>query len=167
MSDGHLDTTSEGRKLIRFERRLRHPVDAVWSALTDPAELIRWWGDADVELADGGRFTMRWLNEDDDGNRVEMDARITELRPPAVLEVSGEPHGVLRFELAADGDGTRLTFTSTLDLPDEFRTRVLAGWHDHLDALARALDGGETELRALPNAEWERIHDGYGGIRMA
>ena len=161
MSDGQIDATTDGRQVIRFERRLRHPVEAVWAALTDPAELIRWWGDADVELTEGGRFTMRWLNEDDDGNRVEMDARITELRPPAVLEVSGDPHGVLRFELDAEGDGTRLVFTSTLALPDEFRTRVLAGWHYHLDALARALDGDETELRALPNDEWERIHDGY------
>jgi hypothetical protein len=68
-------------------------------------------------------------------------------------------HGVLRFELTPDGDETVLRFTSTLDLPDDYRTKVLAGWHFHLDALARALDGGSTDLVELPG--WERLHERY------
>ena len=80
-----------------------------------------------------------------------MTATITALDPPRTLEVEGDPHGVLRFVLEPDGDGTLLTFTSTLDLPDEFRSKVLAGWHYHLNALERALNGEETELVDLPN----------------
>ena len=38
---------------------------------------------------------------------------------------------------------------------------MLAGWHYHLDALARALDGGDTELVELPNPGWQRIHEAY------
>ena len=79
-----------------------------------------------------------------------MEATITELDPPRLLELSGDIHGVLRFELRPDGDETVLTFTSTLDLPDEYRTKVLAGWHFHLDALAAALEGRATDLVALP-----------------
>ena len=107
-------------------------------------------GEAEVDLRPGGRFRMAWLNTDDEGNRAVMDATISELDPPRVLEMSGDMHGVLRFELEPDGDGTVLTFTSTLELPNEFRTQVLAGWHYHLDALAGALEGRRADLVELP-----------------
>ena len=105
---------------------------------------------------------MAWLNVDDEGNRAEMEATVTALDPPRLLELSGDIHGVLRFELAADGDQTVLTFTSTLDLPDEYRTKVLAGWHYHLDALAAALEGRETDLVELPG--WDALHERYLGV---
>jgi uncharacterized protein YndB with AHSA1/START domain len=159
MPDGVVEARPDGKTVVRFERRLTHPVERVWTALTEPDELIRWWGDAQVDLVPGGRFTMAWLNVDDEGNRAVMEATITELDPPRLLETTGDMHGVLRFELSPDGDGTLLRFTSTLDLPDEFRTKVLAGWHFHLDALARALDGGSTDLVELPG--WEPIHERY------
>ena len=116
-ADGGLEVRADGKSVLRFERRLAHPIERVWAALTDPDELIGWWGRAQVELEPGGRFAMAWLNVDDEGNRAEMEATITELDPPRLLELSGDIHGVLRFELAADGDETVLTFTSTLDLP--------------------------------------------------
>jgi uncharacterized protein YndB with AHSA1/START domain len=155
--DGTIEQTGD-RTVIRFERELAHPVDRVWAALTEPRQLLAWWGDADVDL-DDGRFTVRWLNTDDEGNSVTMAARITALEPPRLLEMEGEPHGVLRFELEPAGERTRLRFTSTLQLPDEFRTKVLAGWHFHLDALATALDGGSTDLEHVEG--WEPIHDAY------
>ena len=75
--------------MLRFERRLAHPIERVWAALTDPDELISWWGRAQVELEPGGRFAMAWLNVDDEGNRAEMEATITELDPPRLLELTG------------------------------------------------------------------------------
>jgi uncharacterized protein YndB with AHSA1/START domain len=158
-SNGTSTNQADGTTVLRFERRLAHPVEDVWGAITEPSRLIAWWGDADVELRPGGRFVVRWLNTDEEGNRAVMDATITELDPPRVLEMSGDIHGVLRFELEPDGDATVLTFTSTLDLPDEFRTKVLAGWHFHLDALGHALDGRSTDLVQLPG--WESIHERY------
>lgn len=160
---GVLERTGDELVTLRFERRLAHPIDSVWAAITDPAELVKWWGDAEVDL-DAGRFTIRWLNTDEHGDGVEMEASVTEIDPPRVLEVRGEPHGTLRFELTPAGDGgeaTELTFTSTLALPDEFRSRVLAGWHYHLDALEAALGGDRLDLVELPNERWERIHAGY------
>ena len=70
-ADGTVERTDDGRYVISFERRLAHPVDSVWDALTRPDRLIAWWGDADVELAEGGRFDVRWLNTDDEGNAAE------------------------------------------------------------------------------------------------
>ena len=58
-----------------------------------------------------------------------------------------------------DGAETVLRFSSTLELPDELRSRTLAGWHFHLDALAGALEGRRTDLVELPG--WDEIHAGY------
>ena len=90
---------------LRFERRLQHPIQRVWAAITEPDEIEAWWGRATVDLRPGGAMRIEWLNSD-----VTMPATITELDPPHVLEIEGEPHGRLRFELEPDGDGTRLHF---------------------------------------------------------
>lgn len=147
----------DGKDVVRFERRISHPIDRVWAAITSPAELGGWLGDAEVDLREGGRFRLRWLNTDEDGDSAEMHATITVLDPPRVLETEGDIHGVLRWELEADGDATILTFTSTLDLPDEYRFRVLAGWHFHLNALADALAGRPFDWSHWNTADWEKI----------
>jgi uncharacterized protein YndB with AHSA1/START domain len=103
---------------------------------------------------------MRWLNADEQGNRAEMHATITRIEPPRLLETEGDMHGVLRWELRPEGDGTVLTFTSTLELPDEYRTKTLAGWHFHLDALADALEGRSVDL-VDPEPRWEPVHERY------
>ena len=159
VADGVLDRR-DGKDVIRFERHLAHPVDRVWAALTRPDELIHWWGEAEIDLVEGGRFELRWLNTDQDGNAAVLHGRITRLRPPNLLETSGDLHGVLRWELRPEAGGTRLTFTSTLDLPQEYRTMTVAGWHFHLDALAETLEGRKVDL-ASPEDRWEPIHQRY------
>jgi uncharacterized protein YndB with AHSA1/START domain len=149
----------DGKDVLRFERRLDHPVEAVWSALTEPSKLIGWLGEVDVDLVEGGRFTVRWLNTDEEGNRAVMHATITDLEEARLLETSGDIHGVLRWELRPEGEGTLLNFSSKLSLPAEYRTQVLAGWHLHLDALAETLAGGEADLVEIP--DWERVHELY------
>jgi uncharacterized protein YndB with AHSA1/START domain len=166
-ADGTVERTDDGRYVISFERRLAHPVDRVWAALTRPDELAGWWGDADVELTEGGRFALRWLNTDDEGNSAAMEATIVKLQPERLLVLDGDIHGRLRWELTPDGDGTVLSFRSTVELDPEFETKVPAGWHFHLDALQRHLEGGSTDLVELPG--WEPIHELYvardGGSR--
>ena len=160
VADGVLERVGE-RHVVRFQRQLAHPIERVWAALTDPAEIINWLGDAEVELAEGGRFTVRWLNTDDQGNRAVYHGTITHLEPPRLLEISGDIHGVLRWALRPEAGGTHLTFSSTLDLPDEYRTKVLAGWHCHLDYLAGALDGQRADLAGLSDGRWARLHETY------
>ncbi len=160
--DGSTDGTvsHDGDKaVIRFERHLPYPVDEVWSALTEPARVLAWLGDLDIEPRSGGRFDLTWRNPTPDGDRFTMHAIITTFDPPRLLETTGDAHGVLRWELTAQGGGTTLVFTSTLELADEFRTRVLAGWHFHLLALAHTLAGGSVDLVELP--EWNAIHERY------
>jgi uncharacterized protein YndB with AHSA1/START domain len=142
----------DGRTVLRYDRRLRHPLPTVWAALTEPARLREWLADADIELTEGGAVQLRWLNTDDQGNHAVMDATVTALDPPRTLEITGEPHGVLRFELAEDGDGTRLVFTVSR-ATDEFLDLVRPGWHIHLEHLADALDG-----RPVDWSTWGRDH---------
>jgi uncharacterized protein YndB with AHSA1/START domain len=150
---------ADGKDVLRFERRLHHPVERVWRAITEPSELIGWWGRAEIDLHEGGRFRLAWLNEEE-GEHAVQEGTITKLDPPHVLETHGEPHGTLRFELRPDGDGTLLTFTSTLDLPDEYKSMNLAGWHAHLDYLERWLAGERPDLVNI-REPWTPIHERY------
>jgi hypothetical protein len=48
-ADGIVERAPDGSTTVRFDRRLRHPVEPVWEALTDPDELRSWWGDTELE----------------------------------------------------------------------------------------------------------------------
>lgn len=163
--DGTVEHRPDGTSSVRYVRRIGHPIERVWAALTEPEQLRGWLGEAEVELTDGGAFNLRWLNVDADGNAAYREATIAAIDPPRLLETVGDVHGTLRFELEPDGDATILRFTSTLDLPDEFRTKVLAGWHVHLEHLADALEGRPADW---PNwysgagyARWQIVHQAY------
>lgn len=104
--DGTLETHG-GRQVLRFERRLGHPIEKVWAALTEPAELIGWLAEAEVELEEGGRVVLRWQNTDEEGNRAVMHATITRLDPPRLIEYEGDVHGLLRWELREEGERLR------------------------------------------------------------
>jgi uncharacterized protein YndB with AHSA1/START domain len=158
-ADGSIERTDDGRYVISFERRLAHPVARVWQALTRPDELIAWWGEADVQLEEGGRFDVRWLNTDEEGRTAEMHATIAKLEPERLLLLDGDVHGRLRWELTPDGEDTLLSFRSTVELEPEFLTKVPAGWHFHLDALDRHLRGGSTDMVEMSG--WESIHEAY------
>ena len=124
VADGIVDKGPDGSTQVRFVRRLPRLVARVWAALTGPAELRRWWGDADLDLADGGRFALRWFNTDENGDVATLDGAITKLDPPRLLEItaawgstgSDDPDvpTTLTWELDPDGDPTLLRFTNTV-----------------------------------------------------
>jgi uncharacterized protein YndB with AHSA1/START domain len=53
-----------------------------WEALTDPAELHRWWGDTELDLVEGGRFALRWRNTDEHGNAATLDGGEVDIAHP-------------------------------------------------------------------------------------
>jgi uncharacterized protein YndB with AHSA1/START domain len=169
-ADGTITKDEQGRDVIRFERRLAHPIEEAWAAITEPDRLIKWWGEADVDLTQGGAFNLRWLNTDEDGNAVALDAHVVELEPPRVLELAGEwyaesakgrtdvTQASLRFELSSEGRETLLRFENTVERGEP---GVVAGWHYHLDVLALSLDGGSVDL----TDPWDAvapINEAYG-----
>ncbi len=143
---------------LRFERHLRHPVENVWSALTDPAQLAQWLAPGEIELTLGGRVHLAFT----DGDGV-IDGEVTAIAPPRLLEFTwkdkGDDFGFVRWELTDDDGGARLVLTHTV--PEAARglgLPMLAGWHSLLDQLAALLDG-----EPLPSSgnRWQALHDHY------
>lgn len=163
-ADGVLETR-DGLDVLRFERHLPHPVERVWAAITEPEQIEMWLARAEVDLVEGGRFNLEWLNTDENGKRFSdsvMQGTITRLDPPDVLEVDSEWHGLMRWELRGERGGCALTFSSTLpSIDQEMRAKTLSGWHVHLDFLAEALDGEAVDWPNWPMDRWETHHERY------
>ena len=163
---------------LRFQRRFRHPVERVWAALTEPEQLKTWLAEAEIDLRKGGSVMLRWQNAEaaeevrkeagieDEDNPSVLHGTITELDSPRLLEWEGDIHGTLRWELRPDGDGTILTFTSTMEeLEERYKTMNLAGWHIHFDLLERALEGKpfdwKTDWEKWGRRRWDQHHQRY------
>lgn len=100
------------RATLRFERWLPHPVEAVWSAITEPAERAQWMGETVIEPRAGGQIDMVPADPPAPDEAKRMTGRITVWDPPRVFEHEWnqrivEP-GVVRYELHPENDGTRL-----------------------------------------------------------
>jgi uncharacterized protein YndB with AHSA1/START domain len=142
---------------LRFERQLRHPVEQVWAALTDPAQLAQWLAPGEIALTSGGRVYLAFS----DGDGV-IDGRVTAIAPPRLLEFSwtdkGGDFGFVRWELMAEDGGTRLVLIHTVPASArESGLPMLAGWHSLLDQLAVLLDGQPFPSRS----RWQELHDHY------
>lgn len=138
---------------VRFERRLKHPVEKVWAMLTENEKLAKWFSELRVEeLREGGKikFDMQ------DGTFEEMD--ILELRPLSVLEYTwGEDR--VRFELyPEEPGGCRLVLIEKIGKLTDHTPKDLAGWHVCLDAIEALLDGATVP----PHEErWTELHVRY------
>jgi uncharacterized protein YndB with AHSA1/START domain len=150
---GTLAPTPQGdRWQLTFTRRLAHPPQKVWRALTEPGHVSQWFpADIEGERATGAK--LRFPFREDEG--PTMDGEMVLYDEPRVLEMRWGDEG-LRFELEPDGDGCRLTFVNTFDEQGK-AARDAAGWHVCLDALACLLDGTERP-GGTPWKRYERIY---------
>lgn len=156
----------DGTYILRYERRLRHPLDRVWAAITEPAQIAEWLGEADLELVDGGAVELRWLNAKGDGDRYAAVARgrVSALDPPHLLELDTDVHGVLRWELREEAGGTGLTFTVTVSVDHEQVLMNVAGWEVHLEHLEDALAGRPVDWPRWWQEHyprWQALHAAY------
>ncbi len=151
--------TIENRPGLRFERRLSHPVEVVWRAITESDELERWFPSrVEVdELRPGAEMTFRFENMPLDAPST-MTGRVTEFDPPRLFEFYwGEDH--LRFELEpspGSEDECVLRLTVLLDARDK-AARDGAGWHVCLDRLECQLAGAEAGGRE----NWRSLYEEY------
>jgi uncharacterized protein YndB with AHSA1/START domain len=131
---------------LTFVRRLSHPVEQVWAVITDPAERARWFGHTIIDGREGGTIETHPDDPPVPPKAKHMSGRILEWVPRRVLEHEWhqaivEP-GVVRYELAADGDETVLTFTHR-GLGKRNAIGFVPGTHAYLDRLTAQLDGRE------------------------
>src|SRR5436305_13572522 len=116
MTYGTYDTI-DGRPALRFERRLSHPVDVVWRAITESDELEHWFP-SKVKVEDlraGAEMTFEFEDMPLDAPST-MTGRVTEFDPPRLFAFTwGEDH--LRFELepVRGEDACVLRLTVVLD----------------------------------------------------
>ncbi len=146
--------------LIERETTIAAPVERVWSLITEPEHVGRWFGDAgaEIDLRPGGAMLMRW------SEHGEVRARVEDIEPPhrfayrwaageVAPEAELEPHNSTRveFTLEPDGDGTRLRVVesgfASLGLDDEARAKRHAG---NIEGWAAEL--GELEAYASKTA---------------
>ncbi len=160
-ADGTLVVSGE-IAMIAFERRLGHPVEVVWAALTDPEERAAWLGAGTLEPREGGQVSIRTGPEDRPERQRTISGRVLACDPPRVLEHEwiqpGLAVSVVRYELKADAGGTILRLTHRRSVAPG-ATGGRAGWHAYLDRLAAHLAG-------LPVPAWSErraeVQDAYG-----
>src|SRR5262245_57898523 len=86
----------QGRATLVFVRQLRHPVDAVWAALTDATQLAEWAPfTASRDLDAEGDATLTMIDGD---TRVPLAATVHRVEPPRLLEYSWG-HDLLSWRL--------------------------------------------------------------------
>ena len=163
---------------IETQLEIAAPVEAVWKALTDPAELVRWFPlEARVTPGPGGSIRWSW------GKPIVADSRIEIWEPNRRLRavevtalgdhLEGEPTArkqsaspaararVLDFTLESREGKTLLRlvhsgFTSGSDWEDELYYGVCRGWQFELRSLKHYLERhrGEERIVAWARAEY-------------
>jgi uncharacterized protein YndB with AHSA1/START domain len=137
---------------LRYERRLSHPREEVWKAITDPKELAGWMNTkALIDGRDGG--TVDFVNT---VSGFHTTGRILAWNPQHVFEhewhiapnpslPDGEPEAVIRWELKQidDSNKTLLTLTHSR-LTKSTSSRFAPGWHAYLDRLEASLNNEAT-----------------------
>src|SRR2546428_2373316 len=131
---------------ITFERRIRHPTQVVWEALTESEHLARWYMTrARLDARQGGSIDY-WSGP----ARSHVTGKILVWQPPRVFEHEWNveprkelPKGeksIVRWELTPDGDGTILRIThKRLTRPTAIG--FVSGIHAFLARLGDGLDG--------------------------
>ncbi|MEU6984577.1 SRPBCC domain-containing protein [Streptomyces sp. NPDC046324] len=157
---GRCDTHDGNLHHLRYVIDLPHPMVRVWAAVATPEGLPQWLCAADpLEPRLGGAVTLRWLNGD-----TQVSGQVTAWDPEYVAEYTvGPSHGRIRFHLEPAGGGgtTVLRFTNEFRATHEEKLDAMAGWHDHFERLAAALEGRPTDWSAWSPDRWQHLRELY------
>jgi uncharacterized protein YndB with AHSA1/START domain len=151
-------SSADGTGFVRIEDRYDTDIDDLWSALTDPGRLARWYGQVAGDLRAGGEFRLHVEDAD-----MDATGRVEACEPPRRLRVTtretdesylrgnGAPpyDDVIEATLTADGDQTILVI-EVQGMPLDKIAFYGAGWQIHAENLAAYLAGragGDAEAR--------------------
>jgi uncharacterized protein YndB with AHSA1/START domain len=163
---------ADGAGVVRIEDRYDTDIDDLWSALTDPRRLARWYGEVDGDLRRGGQFNV-YL----EAAGLHAVGRVEVCEPPRRLQVVTretdeswqQGGGVAPFDqateatLTADGGQTILVI-ETHGMPLDKIAAYGAGWQIHAENLATYLAGrepGDTKER------WDELVPAYQELAAA
>ncbi|MDX6309076.1 MAG: hypothetical protein QOI06_2122 [Nocardioidaceae bacterium] len=129
------------RASVHLESSYDTDIADLWSAVTEPERLARWFAPVDGDLVLGGEFVINF-DADDPSQRTE--GAVLECRPPEHLAVRWrfKPAGdsTVRVDLSRDGASTRLVLDHER-LPAGSSAGYGAGWQTYLEMLAADLRG--------------------------
>ncbi len=155
-----------GKGVVCMEDRFDTGIDDLWSALTDPGRLARWYGEVEGDLRPGGQFRLYVKDADSD-----VTGRVEACDPPRRLRVTTREtdesyrrgQGVPPFDevidatLTADGDQTILVI-EVRGMPLDAVAFYGVGWQIHAENLAAYLAGRE---RGDADARWDELLPAY------
>jgi uncharacterized protein YndB with AHSA1/START domain len=148
---GELVDLGNGEVELRFERRLNHPLDKVWAAISIPERIGAWFCEMTFEAAPGAPIDQTFHH----AGGIKGSGKVLRFEPPRLFEWQwnggpDEADSVVTWRLEPDGDdATRIFLTHRT--PDRAKARDYGhGWHVHLDGLVEALNGGRFVF-PLPN----------------
>ena len=158
--------SADGAGVVRIEDRYDTDIDDLWSALTDPHRLARWYGEVEGDLRRGGQFNLYV-----EAAGLHAVGRVEVCEPPRRLRVvtretdeSAQPGGgvppfdqTVEATLTADGDQTILVI-ETHGMPLDKIAFYGAGWQIHAENLATYLAGRE---RGDTEARWDELVPPY------
>jgi uncharacterized protein YndB with AHSA1/START domain len=149
-----------GVGVVRIEDRYDTDIDDLWSAITDPDRLARWFGELDGEPSQEGEFHVRIPGGG------ERDGHVEECEPPRHLLLTmrdpdarpGQPKKMLvAAELTADGHQTILAI-EVKGMPLELIAFYGAGWQIHAENLAAHILGDQPDYG---EARWDELVPPY------
>jgi uncharacterized protein YndB with AHSA1/START domain len=148
-----VDTTSEAIAAIVKIITLNHPVERVWRAITDPAEVAAWFPTrtAEWELRPGSWGRLVWTAESTGGAADDPDyestVRIERVEPPTTFAYTWdhqnepEPARLVEFTLRDLGsERTELTLRESGFVRPAQREGNDSGWDAELGELTTYLD---------------------------
>lgn len=127
---------------LQLRRQFQEPLDTVWAAITDSAQLQQWIGRWEGDPA-SGHVTFLMTAEGEDAPPEKC--RILECSPPRrlTLETSVGPDvWHLRLTLSHDGGTTTLLFAQQVG--DDPLGSIGPGWEYYLDRLTAVLEGRDA-----------------------
>ena len=160
-----------GSDAIRLERVLDAPVEKVWRYLTE-AELRKQWFMGGTDAESGSEFELLVdhdnLSEDDipyPENYAEFQGKtwnekVIRFEPPRLLKTTfqGGKNGTVTYELAAEGERTRLVLTHSGIVSGTGAQDFGSGWNSHLTVLQELLAGrGVKDFWALHAKSREEV----------
>lgn len=136
-------------KEFTVTREFDAPRELVWSALTDPKQLVRFWGpigthvpleSISVDPQQGGRFELTMVL-DSDGTEFGMDATYLEFTEPErmVFETKGGIVGTIELKDLGDGR-TAFSWTTAADFDGELLENAKRGTNSAADQLGAHLE---------------------------
>jgi uncharacterized protein YndB with AHSA1/START domain len=151
---------ADGKGIVRMEDRFDTEIHDVWSALTDPSRLARWYGEVGGDLRVGGHYHARVF-----ASGWEGSGHVEACEPPRRLVVTGaEPGGpdeqVTEVLLAADGKQTVVVWEER-GMPVDLLAAYGAGVQIHVEDLGAHLAGGE---RGDARKRWEELQPAYADL---